>query len=120
MWRVMAQAENGEPKVGTSMTALGVRVRDLHPRLSGLVDPLEGGVSVSPEGEEHLPEAAQVLLENERGVKFALDTEDLPRQLFYRPDPDDISHGFIEPESPMKFEIYQRTVQGTSDLWRPV
>jgi hypothetical protein len=100
------------------MTALGVRVRDLHPRLGGLVDPMEGGISVSPEGEKHLPEAAHTLLENGKGVIFALDTEELPRQLTYRPDPDDISHGFIEPASATKYEIYQRAVQATSDLWQ--
>ena len=102
------------------MTSLGVRVRDLHPRLSGVVDPLEGGVSVSPEGEEHLPDAAQTVLENGKGIIFSLDTDELPSQLRYRPDPDDASHGFVEPESPMKFEIYQRLVQETSDIWQPV
>ena len=120
VWRFMAQAENGEPKVGTRMTALGVRVRDLHPRLSGLVDPLEGGVSVSPEGREHLPDTAGLVLDEGRGIVFALDTDSLPRSLNYRPDPDDESHGFIEPASTTKFEVYQRAVKGTGDLWKPV
>ncbi len=112
----MAQTDSTEPKLGTSMTTLGVRVRDLHPRLSGLVDPLEGGVSVSPEG--HVPRTTRAVLENGKGVIFALDTDDLPSQLRYRQDTQ--SHGLIEPASPMKFEIYQRYVQETSDLWQPV
>lgn len=116
----MAQADSGEPKVGMSMPTLGVRVKDLHPRLSGLVDPMDGGVSVSPAGEEHLPQAAQTLLEEQRGIVFALDTDSLPRHLNYRPDLHDRSHGFIEPASTMGFENYQRAVQGTSDLWEPV
>lgn len=120
VWRVMAQMDEGGPKVGTGMTALGVRVRDLHPRISGLVDPQEGGVSVSPEGEEHLPETARTVLDNGKGIVFVLDTDDLPYQLDYRPDPGNTSHGFIEPASPMKYEIYQRAVQETSDLWQPV
>lgn len=120
VWRVMALSESSEPKVGTSMTTLGVRVRDLHPRLSGLVDPLEGGVSVTPEGHEHLPRAALLQLNRGKGTLFALDTDTLPKELVYRPDPDDDHHGFIEPASPTKFESYQRAVQGTSDLWQPV
>ena len=120
VWRVMAQSESGEPKVGTSMTTLGVRVRDLHPRLSGMVDPLEGGISVSPEGEEHLPEAARTLLESGKGAIFALDTEALSPRLAYRPDPNDTSHGFIEPVTNMKYEMYQREVQQTGDLWESV
>lgn len=114
----MAQTDSTEPKLGTSMTTLGVRVRDLHPRLSGLVDPLEGGVSVSPEGHEHLPRSARMVMESGKGVIFALDTDDLPSQLRYRQDTQ--SHGLIEPASPTKFEIYQRYVQETSDLWQPV
>ena len=91
-----------------------------HPRLSGLVDPMEGGVSVSPEGVDHLPEAAQTVLENAKGVIFSLDTDELPSPLRYRRDPDNASHGFIEPESPMKFEIYLRAVQDTSYIWQSV
>lgn len=120
VWRVMAHADDMAPRIGTSMTTLGVRVRDLHPRLSGLVDAQEGGVSVSPEGQEHLPRAALELLKREKGSIFALETDDLPDQLAYRPDSYNASHGFIEPMSPMKFEFYQRAVQETSELWRPV
>lgn len=109
----------GHPRVGTSMTSLGARVRDLHPRVDGTVDPQEGGVSVSPQGEEHLPRSARTILNNERGVVFELETDELPGSLSYRADPYNESHAFIEPAYPMKFEAYQRALQDTSVLWRP-
>lgn len=120
VWRVMAQTESPGPKLGASMTTLGARVRDLHPRVDGTVDPREGGVSVSPEGLEHLPRSARIIIDNGRGVAFALETEDLPDHLVFRPDPYEESHGFVEPAYPMKFEVYQRAVQETSELWQPV
>lgn len=120
MWRVMKPTDEEQPTQGTSMTSLGVRARDLHPRLDGTVDPLEGGVSVSPEGEDHLPRSARTVLAKERGVVFELETHELPDILAYREDPNNKSHGFIEPAHPMKFEAYQRAVHETSALWRPV
>lgn len=102
------------------MTDLGVRAKDLHPRVDGTVDPREGGVSVSPEGEGHLPRAAKTVLAHGKGVVFELETDEIPDHLAYREDPYNKSHGFIEPARPMKFEAYQRAVQETSALWRRV
>ena len=109
----------GQPRVGTSMTTLGVRVRDLHPRIDGTVDPQGGGVSISPQGEENLPRSARTILNNGKGIVFELETDELPDSLTFRADPYDESHGFIEPAYPMKFEAYQRALQDTSGLWRP-
>lgn len=120
MWRVMRLTDEELPQQGTGMTSLGVRVRDLHPRLDGTVDPQEGGVSVSPEGYEHLPRAAAVVLKNKKGVIFMLETENLSKNLTFREDPLNKSHGFIEPTHPMKFEAYQNAVQATSERWQPV
>ena len=109
----------GQPRVGTNMTSLGVRVRDLHPRVDGTVDPQGGGVSVSPRGEENLPRSARTVLDNDRGLVFELETDELPGSLSYRSDPYNESHAFIEPAYPMKFEAYQRAIGETSSLWRP-
>jgi hypothetical protein len=111
------------PKVGVRFATLGVRVRDLHPRLDGTVDPGQGGLSVSP-GPESLPRALRPAEWNGIGKYpvFELETEELPNEsLLYRADPrSPQTHGFIEPGYPMTFEHYQRLIYETSALWRPM
>lgn len=116
----MKSTDEDQPALGTSMTSLGVRVRDLHPRVDGTVDPQEGGASVSVEGYEHLPRSVQVAVNNGKAAVFELETEDLPDHLAFREDPYDKTHVFIEPAHPMKFEAYKQAVQETSALWRRV
>jgi hypothetical protein len=52
---------------------------------------------------------------------FALDTNALPDELQYRPDPAerDKQKGFIEPSRRMTFDEYQRAIRATRTLWRP-
>lgn len=115
--------DSSEPRTGMNMTSLGVRVRDLHPRLDGIVDPELGGLSVYLSIErvpqsvkpEHLGGFAR------NSEVFVIETNDLPETLAYREDPEKLGeHGFIEPDRPMKFEEYQRTLWATSGLWRSV
>jgi hypothetical protein len=121
--RAMRRKFDGTPELGASMRTLGVRVRDLHPRLDGTVDPGHGGLSVSPDPES-LPRATRP--EGLGGIGkdpiFGLETEYLPDEsLSYRLDPrSPETHGFIEPAYPMKFEHYQRLIHKTSAHWHPM
>src|SRR5215218_5251109 len=112
----MKMQANGQPEPGMSMRTLGIRARDLHPRLDGTVDPQQGGLSVSPTIET-LPRAANI----KGDPIFQLDTEHLSDELVYREDPDmSGEHGFIEPAYPMKYEYYQRLLYASSELWAHV
>jgi len=53
-----------------------------------------------------------------RDPVFELDTDELPEELIYRPDPENPrGHGFVEPSRRMSFEEYQQTIYGTRTLW---
>ncbi|HZB07824.1 MAG TPA: hypothetical protein VE525_01790 [Rubrobacter sp.] len=53
-----------------------------------------------------------------RDPVFELDTDELPEELIYRPDPENPEeHGFLEPARRMSFEEYQQTIYGTRALW---
>jgi hypothetical protein len=113
VYRVMEVELDGRPEVSAKMFGLGVRVRDIHPRLDGTVDPKSGGVSVSPTLES-LPRAARTKDAN----AFELETEELPESLLYREDPRQPNrHGFIEPSYAMKFEHFHNLIRLTSELW---
>ncbi len=121
--RAMRRSFGDTPELGAGFRSLGVRVRDLHPRLDGTVDPGRGGLSVSP-GPESLPQSTRPPELNGIGKDpvFELETEELPNEsLRYREDPcSPQTHGFIEPAYPMKFEHYQRLIYETSEHWRPM
>lgn len=116
VYRRMKMQSDGRPEPGMSMRTLGIRARDLHPRIDGTVDPQQGGLSVSPTIEA-LPRAARI----KEDPLFELDTDHLSDELSYRADPDKPGeHGFIEPAYPMKYEHYQRLLYGSSELWTHV
>jgi hypothetical protein len=77
-------------------------------------------MSVSPPPPENLPPSR---LPRDRGGKgkdpiWQLETDDLPRELSYRADPDDPdAHGFIEPSWVMSFEDYQKAIHGSRTRW---
>ncbi len=115
----MRMGSDGQPEPGMSMRTLGVRVRDIHPRLDGTVDPKQGGLSVSPTP-EGLPRATRPAEIGGVGKDpvFEIETDELPEELSFRKDPNNPDmHGFIEPAYPMKFEHYQRRIRETSALW---
>ena len=50
---------------------------------------------------------------------FAMNTDDLPEELQYRPDPaKPNTHGFITPAYTMTFAHYQRAIHETRVLWQ--
>ncbi len=113
VYRRMKTQSDGQPEPGMSMRTLGIRARDLHPRIDGTVDPQQGGLSVSPTIET-LPRAANIKAD----PIFELDTNNLSEELAYREDPyKPGEHGFIEPTYPMKYEYYQRLLHRSRELW---
>ena len=87
----------------------------------GYVEPLQGGVSVSPPPEENLPPSRlpRVLGGKGKDPLWRLETDDLPDELAYRPDPGaPDTHGFIEPAREISFADYLDAVHGTRADWR--
>lgn len=99
------------------------RFRDIDVDEGGMVGPETGGVSVSPPPPENLPEQLRPPGFGGYGKDplWELDTDDLPPELRYRPDPKNLTgHGFVEPAAPMLFEDFERAVHGTRSSWRAV
>jgi hypothetical protein len=122
-----ADPTDGLPLVGKTGRYLAVRrsgrFRDIDVDESGMVRPESGGMSVSPPPPENLPEQLRPPRFGGYGKDplFELDTDELPPELRYRPDPKNpAGHGFIEPAEEMSFEDYERAIHATRGLWRLV
>lgn len=118
--------EDGLPEVGASARALGARPGDATGDIGigpgGVVQPETGGMSVSPPP-ENLPGIRRPPEFGGTGKDplFELETDDLPQELRYRPDPTKPdAHGFVEPSRAMGFEEYQQAPRSTRSLWRLV
>jgi hypothetical protein len=116
-----ADPADGLPAIGETGRYLGVRPSvDIPVDGGGFVDPVTEGMSVVP--------PVKNLARHRRPPDFSgtgkdpvfgLDTEDLPEELAYRPDPaNPEGHGFIEPARRVPFEEYRRTIHQTRTLWR--
>lgn len=114
--------DDERPKTGWSARTLGARCNiDIRIDEDGYVRLELGGISVSPPPPENLP---RIRLPRELGGTgkdpiWQIETDELPDELLYRPDPDPNKegHGFIEPTRVMTFEEYQRALHQTRDLW---
>jgi hypothetical protein len=87
-----------------------------------LVQPGQGGLSVSPDDPLNLPYFRRPPEWQGAGrdpVWVILDTALAP-DLCYRPDPSQSGHGFIEPIRPMSLADYQRALEQTRRLWSRV
>ena len=90
---------------------------------SGSVDPGRQGMSVSPSPPENLPfrRRPEEFGGTGKDPVFEMDTDELPEELEYLPDPDKpATHGFIRPAYTMTFEHYQRALHETRELRRQV
>ncbi len=122
VFRVMrADESDGLPETGETGRYLDVRPGvDIPVGENGFVEPRTGGMSVVPPPVANL---AHHRLPREFGGSgrdpvFELDTDRLPEELVYRPDPDNLEgHGFIEPSRRMSFGDYRRIVHGTRASW---
>ena len=122
--RGMIEDADGLPKLGATARTLGIRPSgqfgDIIVTGGGLVFPGTGGMSVSPWPPENIEKHRRP--EEFGGTRkdpvWEMDTEDLPRELRYQPDPEKPSvHGYIAPTRWMSFSEYQRVLHGTRALW---
>ena len=120
----MRAAEDGSPRTGATGRYLGARPGvDVPVGPDGFVKPGTGGMSVVPPPVENLQPHRRPpeLGGTGKDPVFELETDELPTELRYRPDPaNPEGHGFVEPARRMGFEEYQRLLHSTRPLWRAV
>jgi hypothetical protein len=120
----MKRGEDGLPETGASARTLGARAWvDIPVDEDESVEPEMEGMSASPPPPENLPYIRRPPEYGGVGKDpvWELETDLLPEELRYRPDPDSPDkHGFIEPSHRMTFEEYQRAIHGTRELWTPM
>lgn len=120
----MEEDEDGFPMIGATARSLGARPGvDIRVFDSGSVFSTVQGMSVSPMPPENLPRHRRPPEFDGTGKDpmFAMDTDDLPEELEYLPDPKRrTTHGFIRPAYTMSFEHYQHALHETRELWERV
>jgi hypothetical protein len=124
LFRAMKDTSAGLPDTGASARTLGARPGiDVPARNPGdLVQPGEGGVSVSPDDLLNLPAFRRPPEHQGTGKDplWAITDADLGPDLTYRADPVNPAHGFIEPARPMTLAEYQHALEQTKDRWQKV
>ena len=124
LFRGMKEDARGGPEIGESARTLGIRPGIDVPSTTpgGLVQPAQGGLSVSPGTPMNLPSHRRPppLGGVGRDPVWGLAAEDLGLDLDYHPDPDQISHGFVAPVRPMTLGEYQNALARTRDHWEKV
>jgi len=121
LFRGMKENANGYPKIGASARTLGVRPGSDLPALNpdDLVQPGQGGLSVSPDDPMNLPRHRRP--PDFEGVGkdpvWGITDGDLGDDLAYRPDPTQSGHGFVEPARPMTLNEYQNALAQTQYRW---
>ncbi|WP_133126384.1 hypothetical protein [Vibrio cyclitrophicus] len=130
LYRDMEEAEDGLPVIGHVSKHLGVRIQgvsvgkddafDIETDCNGDTHPDTGGVSVTPPCiNKNLRPMSLTRLMRKRTVLWEIDESELNHfGLKYRQDPDDQSHGFIEPANKMAAQELVSRVQKTRDSWR--
>jgi hypothetical protein len=118
----MTEDGEGRPQVGPSARRLGVRPgTDIPVNDDDEVEPFAGGMSVSPDSPQHLPEHRRPEGHGGTGLDpvWEFDTSALGDGLVYRPDdsrPE--AHGFIEPAWRMRLDEYEDLLALTRDSWK--
>lgn len=120
--RAMIESDDGTPLIcgGNPKRCLRVKVGEIAQNEDGSVEPGQEGMSVSPRPPENLPRARRPVQLGGGGKDpvWELETDDLPDELVYRPDPNfPETHFFIEPAYQMTFEHYQQAIASTSVSW---
>ncbi len=122
--RGMRADADGLPMLDPSGRYLAVRPNvDILVDVAGRVDPETGGMSVIPPPVENMDPHRRPPEFGGTGKDpvFELQTDEMPGELRYRPDPaNPEGHGFIEPSRVMSFEEYLTSIQATRALWRRV
>jgi hypothetical protein len=129
-------AERGQPQVGPSALALGVRLppdehADIAVGAEGMVEPRTGGMSVAPAWRRlpvhRIPRRLRARFPRAAGRNdvFLRRTGEGPftegpliGRLLFRPDPEKPdAHGFVEPGARMPVGEYQEALAATRDRW---
>lgn len=126
LFRVMRPAADGLPRLGHSASTLGVRVEGRESRCdipvkNGLVEPSQGGMSVTPDDwrNVYFVFLENAVDDNEPDQMWLLHGSDLGPDLQYRADdryPG--SHGFIEPSRSMAVSVYEAAIIETRPRWK--
>jgi hypothetical protein len=117
----MKSAPDGLPECGPSRRQLGARVPgDITPE-SGDVLPLTGGMSVSPDRAENLPQHRRPPRFGGTGKDgvYVIGSTAMGPNLVYRPDPLAPKHGFVEPAQRQSLYSYQQALCLTRKNWIP-
>jgi len=124
LFRAMKEDVDGRPEVGPSSRTLGIRPgKDVPVQRPGdVIQPHQGGMSVSPNDPINLPYFRRPpgFQGTGKDPVWSIDESDLGPDLCYRPDPVTAGHGFIEPSHPMTVAAYQLAIARTRDRWRKV
>ena len=131
LYRDMEEAEeDGKPVIGFVSKHLGVRIKDvtvgsddtfdIEVDEEGNTHPDTGGVSVTPPCvNTNIKRFSLSRLMKRKTVLWEIDESELAQfGLKYRQDPDDPSHGFIEPANSMAARELVSRVNKTRDFWR--
>jgi hypothetical protein len=124
LFRAFKTGTDGRPLCGDAGTKLGIRPgKDITADADGLVQPLSGGMSVTPEDMTFLPPFARPTSLGGHGELpvFAIESSALGEKLSYRPDPKKpTNHGFIEPALAMLLAAYSTALAQTGRAWKKV
>jgi hypothetical protein len=87
---------------------------------SDLVQPGQGGLSVSPDDPLNLPYFRRPPEFQGTGQDpvWVLEASQLGSDLYYRPDPSHAGHGFVEPVRAMTLGDYEAAIIGTQRMWQ--
>lgn len=121
LFRSMKVDTDGLPSLGPTARELGVRPDlDIPVDTDGYVEPLTGGISVSPLSPEQLPEHRRPpeFGGNGKDPVWSLTGDQLPAGLHYHPDEENPDgHGTIEPASRMTLGAYEEALRATRSAW---
>jgi hypothetical protein len=121
LYRSMKSAPDGLPECGPSRRQLGAKVPEDIDVENGNVLPVTGGMSVSPDRAENLPQhrrPPQFGGTGKDGVSV-IRSSAMGQNLIYRPDPRDVEHGFVEPAQKQSLDHYQQALCLTRKDWIP-
>ncbi|MGE3724121.1 MAG: hypothetical protein AB7I41_01120 [Candidatus Sericytochromatia bacterium] len=120
----MKKDEFGKPICGESASKLGVRLsgarKDIQIDKDGMVHPMTGGLSVTPDDPSSLP--PEFIPYSKDGISknpvFRLSESELVSNISFRRDPSKPNiHGFVEPSDVMAATTYQEEIYQTAYSW---
>lgn len=127
LYRAMIEDSNGQPLLGRSARALGIRTpTEVHPgsfpdvpatASNEIIQPGNGGLSTAPDDPMNLMPFRRPLVLRGSGKDpvWEIDTNDLGSELQYRQDSP--THVLIEPARPMTLQEYESALNATVSRW---